>query len=187
MTPTLGYLGDLCASLVGVVLLVSAFAKVREPRRFAQDVSNYKVLPARLNRAVTWLIIAAEPAIGLSLLLAIEPSISLPAALALLASFTAAVGINLLRSRRIVCGCFGNDELIGRSTLLRLAMLIGLVLMALAVRIVIAQPTTELDLGTTIARTSTAALILTALFWTSRWADLRLLTSRHSAQLEAVS
>lgn len=184
---TLSYLGDLCASLVGVVLLVSAVAKLRDPQRFARDVSNYEVVPARLNRPVAWLIITAEPAIGLGLLLVIAPSVSLPAAIALLASFAAAVSINLVRKRRIACGCFGGDELIDRGTIFRLTALIGLVFIAWGSRVALAPPSVEVDLGITIARTSTAALVVTALSWASRKGDLRRLTLHSVDHVETAS
>jgi Ca2+/Na+ antiporter len=188
MTIAVSYLGDLCASLVGVVLLISAMSKVREPQHFLRDVSIYEVLPQRLNRPVAVLIMAAEPAIGLGLLLTIAPSITFPAGIGLLGSFAGAVSINLARKRRIACGCFGGDELIDRRTLLRLATLIILMFVAWGARFLIAPDPNEADLGMTINRASSAALVITALAWGTRIADLRaLLMLPHLDRVEDVS
>jgi uncharacterized membrane protein YphA (DoxX/SURF4 family) len=175
MTDTVSYLGGLCASLVGVVLLMSSTSKVRDPRRFVRDVANYEVLPRPLNLPVALLVIAAEPAIGLGLLLTIAPRVTLPVAIGLLGAFAAAVGVNLARKRRIACGCFGADEFIDSRTILRLATLIILVVISWGLRVALDRAQVDANLGVTIARASTAALVLTGLSWLSRVAELRAL------------
>jgi hypothetical protein len=188
MTIAVSYLGNLCASFVGVVLLTSALSKVREPRHFLRDVSNYEVLPNRVTGPVAVLIMAAEPAIGLALLLAIAPSITFPLGIGLLGSFAAAVSVNLARKRRIACGCFGGDELINRATLFRLVILIALIIVAWEARSLIGTDLKEADLGMTINRAATAALVITALGLVTLIADLReLMKLPHLVRLEKVS
>ncbi len=93
----------------GTMLLASGVAKLRTAT-FPADLANYRLLPPAwvvpVATTVGWL----EIAVGTALLLTPWPVPALLGALVLLAAFTAAITANLLRGRRIPCGCRGTTR-----------------------------------------------------------------------------
>ena len=96
--------------LLGAVLLYAAALKWRAPHAFAEDVANYRLLPAALVPTFSAITLGVETVLGLLLLCVFTGALALEAAMgaaALFAVFTAAVASALLRDLKIECGCFG--------------------------------------------------------------------------------
>ena len=94
------------STLVGLIFLTAAIAKLRDMARFEGVVANYRLLPPLLVRPVARLLPATE--LGLALLLPTGWGgvVAGTAAALLLVLFAGAMAINIRRGRRrIDCGC----------------------------------------------------------------------------------
>jgi putative oxidoreductase len=122
-----------------LVFLSASIPKLLAPADFALAVRNYRLLPPRLNGPVaTWLPrLELGLACALLLGLATKPAGGLAAAALLV--FAGAITINLVRGRRIECGCFStvSPRSIGWSLVLR-----DLLLVLLAIIVIAAAPQT---------------------------------------------
>jgi uncharacterized membrane protein YphA (DoxX/SURF4 family) len=115
---------------LGIVFLFSALPKLRHPQRFAQNVTAYNILPNKAATAFSWLVIASEAFVAITLLSGLWTEASVLLVIGLLLIFIAAVAINLKRGRRIDCGCFGDaNEQISLRALTRLLLLLGLAML----------------------------------------------------------
>jgi hypothetical protein len=95
---------------LGALLLYAAASKWRAPHDFAEEVANYRILPAALVPLFSAATLGVETVLGLLLLSVFSASLALEAALAtagLLLVFTGAVASALVRDLKIECGCFG--------------------------------------------------------------------------------
>jgi uncharacterized membrane protein YphA (DoxX/SURF4 family) len=92
---------------VASIFLVAGLAKVRSARKFRSIVENYHLLPPW---AVT-IVAVSLPRVEVVGALLLMAGIAVPIVSALLAglllAFAIGVAINLLRDRRIECGCLG--------------------------------------------------------------------------------
>ena len=111
--------------VLAATFLLSGVAKVRDAAGAVEGALEYRLLPEQLVRLLAPMLPAAEIALGIVLLTGVASRGAAVASAALVAIFTVAVGVNLRRGRRIACHCFGasSRERIGRSTLLRLAVI----------------------------------------------------------------
>lgn len=115
-------------TLLGLVFLTAAFAKMRDMARFRETVAQYRLLPVGLVGAGAAALPVAEGAVGAGLLLGLRAA--LLAAAALLGLFAAAVAVNVRRGRtHIDCGCGGAA---GRQPISRALVRHDLILAALA-------------------------------------------------------
>jgi hypothetical protein len=96
-----------CRCVLAAVFALSAAGKVRGPRRFADAVASFRMLPARAVRPVAYGFLAGEA--GAAVLLCVPATVVAGFVLsaALLAAFTAAVGQALARKLNVPCPCFG--------------------------------------------------------------------------------
>lgn len=94
--------------VVAFVMLGAAIPKLLDRREFERAVSNYALLPARLVAPFSRWLPRAELAVALMLLLGIAVSVVATLAGVLLLAFAAAVSMNLMRGRRIDCGCYSS-------------------------------------------------------------------------------
>jgi hypothetical protein len=92
---------------VGAILVYAMVAKLRAPGDFAQDIANYRILPAPLVPIAAAALPGIEALLGGALVLGIWRRSAAWAATALLAIFSAAVAGALARGLNIECGCFG--------------------------------------------------------------------------------
>jgi hypothetical protein len=91
---------------LGLLFVVAAWHKLRDPRRFAATLGEYRLLPARFAPAAATCVVLAE--LGTVVALVRWPRGGATAAAALLAVYGSAIAINLARGRRhIDCGCGG--------------------------------------------------------------------------------
>jgi hypothetical protein len=95
---------------LGALFLWAAITKLPDMNAFAQDVANYRVLPAVLVPYVAAAVVGIEIVAGLALLtgLAVKPAAT--ALAGLLAFFIVFLVQALLRGIDLRCGCFGGDE-----------------------------------------------------------------------------
>ncbi len=95
---------------LGALFLWAAIAKLPDMSAFAQDVANYRVLPAAFVPYVAAAVVGIELLAGIALVTGI---LARPAALVvavLLLAFLAFLGQALLRGIDLRCGCFGGNE-----------------------------------------------------------------------------
>jgi hypothetical protein len=117
-------------TLIALVFLSAATAKMRNWPIFRGVVANYRLLPQALVGPVTYVLPPVEAAIGAMLPTGLFAPWAEAAAAVLLGAFAVAMGINLLRGRRqIDCGCFQGAlkqplrwALVGRNALLALLL-----------------------------------------------------------------
>ncbi len=120
---------------LGMVFLLSALPKLRQPLAFARNVVEYRVLPAQVAYVFALALIPLEAFLAMAFLTGRLTDVALPLASVLLILFLFAVGINVKRGRRVACGCFGNaSEQISPRTLARLLLLLTVVLLLIAFR-----------------------------------------------------
>lgn len=99
------------ALVLSCVFVTAGFHKCQAPAEFATALSNYKLLPAALNRQCVYLLPVAEIMTGVALLIPAVTQLAAAAAGALLTLYMFAIGVNLLRGRRnIDCGCGGPQQ-----------------------------------------------------------------------------
>jgi hypothetical protein len=92
---------------LGLIFLVSSLAKLRALQRFIEGVVDYHVLPSSLAQLYGRLLPLVELAVGILLTAGVALPVASVVAILLLTSFGVAMGINIVRGRRIDCHCFG--------------------------------------------------------------------------------
>ena len=120
---------------LGALFLWAAVSKLPDMAAFAQDVANYRVLPAPLVPYAASAVVGIELLAGAALVTGIAAR---PAALLLsilLVAFSAFLAQALLRGIDLRCGCFGPDEPASGWTVAR-----DLLMLAAAVAIARARP-----------------------------------------------
>ena len=117
--------------VLGALFLWAAATKLPDMKGFAQDVANYRIVPALLVPYVAAAVVGVELLAGLAL---ISGFMARPAAVVvagLLVAFIAFVAQALLRGIDLRCGCFGGDEPASWWTVARdAAMLAAAIVMA---------------------------------------------------------
>lgn len=105
---------DLCARLIGAILIAAAMTKVPDMDSFIRQLHGYGIISEhRLLAMGAWAAIAAEFTLGAALLVLYRPRISLPGAMALFVIFSASSAWALMTGATEDCGCFG--EMIKRT------------------------------------------------------------------------
>src|ERR1700730_9999328 len=94
---------------LGAVFVASAVAKLRT-RNFVSTVEDYRLLPRIAVRPIGLLLPWFEAAVGVAMVVGVAPALSLWAAAGLLIVFAIAMAVNLVRGRRLACGCQGDAE-----------------------------------------------------------------------------
>ena len=111
---------------LGLLFLYAAYWKLRSPRAFVVLTVDFRVLPRAASRLLGWWLPYVEAAVGVALVIGFLVRPASIVGFALLASFSLAVIINLLRGRRLKCGCFGaSSSEIGPFTVVRNGVLIA--------------------------------------------------------------
>lgn len=95
------------SAALGIIFLASAIPKLRHPGGFILAVLEYQVLPPRLSWFYARLLPPLELLLALLLLSGTAVRLAALGLSLLLLSFIAAIGINLLRGRKMDCHCFG--------------------------------------------------------------------------------
>jgi putative oxidoreductase len=120
-----------CRLVLGGLFIWAAVTKLPDMAGFAQDVANYRVVPATVVPFVAAAVVGIELLAGVAL---VSGWMARPAAIviaALLGVFTVFIAQALLRGIDLRCGCFGGDELASWWTVARdLAMLAAAIAVA---------------------------------------------------------
>jgi uncharacterized membrane protein YphA (DoxX/SURF4 family) len=126
------------ALLVGVILLAAGVPKARRSAAFAQQITNYGIVPGTAAPFLARMVSSSELLAGVLLIagLAAPPSLrQAGAALAVLlfALFIAALASAHARGLNIACACFGGNselETVGTHSLVRTGLLFALAVTA---------------------------------------------------------
>jgi len=106
--------------LVGIVFLVAAYAKLKDPwALFAMSIDSYGILPLRwvefAARTLPWF----EVVLGLALIAGVFKRVTTATGTLLMLVFIGAMAWAKLHGKEIDCGCFGPGEAIGVWSILR--------------------------------------------------------------------
>ena len=110
---------------VGAVLLFAGIAKFRSLPTFTATVRAFGIIPGALSRPVSVAIPTIEVVLAALLLFGVALRASGAASAALLIAFGLAITWNLIRGRRVACGCFGSaSERISELSVFRTSVLL---------------------------------------------------------------
>ncbi len=119
--------------ILGAVFLMSAVPKLVEPRQFAGDVQQYRILPRPLASAFGYALPYVELASAALLITGFWAEWAALGVAVMLVAFMVAVGIAMARKLNLSCNCFGllYRERVGWSTQGRDAILLAAALFIL--------------------------------------------------------
>lgn len=110
MNKQLGVLSHLCALGVAGAFVYASSLKIWEPRQFAMDITNYRILPDSLANLLAILLPWWELAAAIALLIPITRKAGAVVVSGMLVMFICAVSYSALyKGLHIDCGCFGKD------------------------------------------------------------------------------
>ena len=99
-----------CRIALGALFLWAAASKLPDMGAFAQDVANYRLVPALWVPYVAAAVVGVEFVAGLALVAGIAARPAAAAVAVLLLAFIAFLAQALLRGIDLRCGCFGGEE-----------------------------------------------------------------------------
>ena len=109
---------------LGIVFVVAAMLKLSDVATFADDVANYRIIPATVVPYFVCALLGTELVTGTALVAGVKSRAAALLASALLASFIVAIAQTLVRGIDTRCGCFGGVEMAGWGTVARDAALL---------------------------------------------------------------
>jgi len=95
---------------IGLILVWAGLAKVGDPRSFAEQVHNFRMVPMALENLVAITLPWIELLAGLALLTRARARAGAVIASGLMVAFTLGVAIAFARGLDIECGCFGTSD-----------------------------------------------------------------------------
>jgi putative oxidoreductase len=96
--------------VLGALFIWAAVAKLPDMAAFAQDVANYRIVPAAVVPFVASAVVGIELLAGIALVVGVMERAAAMVVAGLLAAFTLLLAQALLRGIDLRCGCFGGDE-----------------------------------------------------------------------------
>ena len=96
--------------VLGALFIWAAITKLPDMAGFAQDVANYRVVPAALVPFVASAVVGIELLGGIALVAGVMERAAAAVIACLLVVFIAFLSQALLRGIDLRCGCFGGDE-----------------------------------------------------------------------------
>jgi uncharacterized membrane protein YphA (DoxX/SURF4 family) len=108
-----------CRVALGATFLYAAATKIPDMASFAQDVANYRLLPAPLVPWTASAVVGIEVVAGLALVTGVFTRAAALVAGGMLLVFIAGLSQALLRGIDLRCGCFGGDDAASWWTVLR--------------------------------------------------------------------
>jgi uncharacterized membrane protein YphA (DoxX/SURF4 family) len=119
---------------LGLIFVVAATAKIRNPRAFSKAVADFRVVSPRLSPVVGRTVAVLELAGGVALLFGVVEWLGGILLAGLLLAFNAVMAANLIRGRRLLdCRCFGRRTVrigwghVAQNTLLLVACVLTVV------------------------------------------------------------
>jgi hypothetical protein len=120
-----------CRIALGPLFIWAAITKLPDMAAFAQDVANYRVVPAVLVPFGASAVVGIELLAGVALVAGIMARPAATVIAGLLTAFIVFLAQALLRGIDLRCGCFGGDEPASWWTVVRdLAMLAAAIAVA---------------------------------------------------------
>jgi uncharacterized membrane protein YphA (DoxX/SURF4 family) len=110
---------------LGAAFVYAALGKVPNMAAFAQDVANYRLVPAAAVPALGSALVGVELLAGLALMAGLAPRGAALVVSVLLGAFVAALSQALARGIDVDCGCFGGKEPMSWSGVARDLVLLG--------------------------------------------------------------
>lgn len=107
MEPSLGLL---IRFVFGTLFLVAGASKLADLGEFADAVKHYRIIPGASAGAAARVVALVEVVLGAVLILGLFIPYAAIAGAGLLVMFALAMAINLVRGRRIPCGCKRDSE-----------------------------------------------------------------------------
>jgi uncharacterized membrane protein YphA (DoxX/SURF4 family) len=99
-----------CQVILGIVFAWAALAKIGDPRAFAADVHNFRLVPVALENLVAVTLPWVELVAAMALVLGVRARSGAVVSLLLMALFTVAVAAAVARGLDVECGCFGTAD-----------------------------------------------------------------------------
>jgi len=99
-----------CRVALGALFIWAAVTKLPDMAAFAQDVANYRVIPAALVPLLAAAVVGIELLAGIALVTGVMERSAAAVLAVLLGAFTVLLTQALLRGIDLRCGCFGGDE-----------------------------------------------------------------------------
>jgi len=96
--------------VLGALFIWAAITKLPDMAGFAQDVANYRIVPAALVPFVASAVVGIELLGGIALVAGVMERAAAAVIACLLVAFIAFLSQALLRGIDLRCGCFGGDE-----------------------------------------------------------------------------
>jgi putative oxidoreductase len=106
----LALIAPLVRVMLGGVLVYAGVLKVNGAWQFAEEIANYRLLPAQGSQILAVTLPWMEIVVGMLLLLGLKTRAAGIGALILFSVFAAAVLSALVRGLDIACGCFGTSD-----------------------------------------------------------------------------
>ena len=107
-TPAGWWLTILARLAIAGVFVAAAIPKMIDPAAFAENVSNYHVLPPTMVGYVALAVPVLELVVALALVAGVEAKGAALVAAGMLIAFTAGMGQAMARGIDVSCGCFGS-------------------------------------------------------------------------------
>lgn len=131
---SLRVLARILTIVVGCIILFAAVLKALDPRAFADQIAQYRILPS-LSFLAAWCFIIAETVIAVGLIAQARVKIFAPLGIALLAAFIGITAYGMVSGVTGSCGCFGNlvhrspEQVIVEDALMIIALLFALLVL----------------------------------------------------------
>lgn len=100
----------LCQIAIGLVFAWAALAKIGDPKAFAEQIHNFRIVPVAFENVVAFALPWIELVAALALVLGHHARAGAVLVFWLLAGFTLAVVAALARGLDFECGCFGTAD-----------------------------------------------------------------------------
>ena len=108
-TPAGWWLTVLARLAVAGVFVWAAIPKVLDPGAFAEDISNYHLVPDDAVGWIAMIVPVLELVVAFALITGVESKGAALVAAGMLVAFTAAMGQAMARGIDLSCGCFGSE------------------------------------------------------------------------------
>jgi uncharacterized membrane protein YphA (DoxX/SURF4 family) len=125
MEPSIGLL---IRFALGTMFLYAGASKLSDLGEFADAIKLYRMIPGATAGAVARTVSVTEVVLGVVLLLGVAIGYASVAGSVLLVIFAVAMGVNLIRGRRIPCGCKRESEPIQIKHIVRNALAVAALL-----------------------------------------------------------
>lgn len=136
-TTTLAALARLSAIVLGGPFLAAAVPKMLNAQAFAQDISNYQLMPEWSIGPLARVLPAVEVVVAAALLAGIYQAGAALLSLGMLTAFTVSIVQALVRGIDLDCGCFGDAA---ASPISMWSLVRNIALICLSVLVLIGHP-----------------------------------------------